>query len=374
MFKIDPNKNPRVKKKLQALLGSTTDLSNFAVFEARANDTLPITGAGGFLKGARMSLNYLTQMQDAVLSGQYVPIIKLHNQSESLPEGRIFDAAVFKNKDDDSQHDLHIMFYLEQNSELTTKTESGIIAEMSTGTTPNSLCCSSCGYDFLASEDNRRNLYRGRNYTPLCPNGHQWATGGNHLTLSSVGKWKETSIVTRGAVDRAKILGAEHQLLANLTDEINLSADNNNDMMLEVTLTQGDSVGFLSPEAHIKFTGSPNMTDVNLSQDRYEALVRKEVEASMATEKLNLAESAKAELETKLQAAQAEVDRLADIETQLSEKTTAHDALQTQVTELETKLAAATTGAGNRGVGVDGGDQNAPTPIGGLDLSYYQTN
>ena len=36
MFRIDPEKNSRVKQKLQALLGSKFDLSTLAVFEGLA--------------------------------------------------------------------------------------------------------------------------------------------------------------------------------------------------------------------------------------------------------------------------------------------------------------------------------------------------
>ena len=167
MFRIDIEKQPKVKQKLQALLGSKVDLSKLAVFEARANDTLAISGAGGFLQNARMTESYLKAMATSVQEGQYVPIIKLHDQHGSLPEGRIFDAAVFENADNTEEKDLHILFYVDDDSEYASKIDTGIIAELSTGTTPKDLKCSSCGYDFLASAKNRRNLYSGKGYTPM---------------------------------------------------------------------------------------------------------------------------------------------------------------------------------------------------------------
>ena len=80
------------------------------------------------------------------------------------------------------------MFYLDQKSEadLVAKLENGSIAEISTGSTPSSLQCSACGYDFLASADNRRRLWAGKDYTPLCSEGHQWGVGGNHLKLAGL--------------------------------------------------------------------------------------------------------------------------------------------------------------------------------------------
>ena len=58
MFRIDPEKNSRVKQKLQALLGSKFDLSTLAVFEGLANDTLPIKNAGGMYNNSRMTKAY----------------------------------------------------------------------------------------------------------------------------------------------------------------------------------------------------------------------------------------------------------------------------------------------------------------------------
>lgn len=375
MFRIDPEKNPRVKKKLQNLLGSKADLSKLAVFEARANDTLTISGAGGFLKGSRMTKNYLTQMQDAVQMGNYVPIIKLHNQNNSLPEGRIFDAQLFNNDEKEGETDLHILFFLQNDSSLTSKVETGIIAEMSTGTTPKSLCCSVCNYDFLASDENRRRLYAGRGYTPLCSEGHQWGVNGNHLLLSGVSKWKETSIVTRGAVDRAKILNQEQLKLANVTDEINLSDHNNGDNIPLVTLNQDDlsfEIGLGSLINTPKNHGNKDMTDVTLKSDEYKVLLGQEAKVNVLEADLKAEKDKTDALAKDLKTAQDEADRLKDVETKLSDAEQKVADLETQKTELETKLAAATTGSGNRGKGLgeDGEEQGEKAEF-SLDPSYF---
>lgn len=373
MFRIDPNKHPRVKSKLQSLLGAKVDLNTLAVFEARANDTLPITGAGGFLKDSRMTKTYLAQMQEAVNSGQYVPIIKLHNQDYSLPEGRIFDAALYDNPETEGEKDLHILFYLEGDSEYTNKVSTGIIAELSTGTSPNSICCSACGYDFLASADNRRQLYAGRGYTPLCPDGHQWGVGGNHLKLAGLSKWKETSIVTRGAVSRAKILSQTDIKLANETEQINLSQNNNNDMILTVTLQQGDVPDDLNIQLDKGTTPKENskMTDINLKESRYQELVTAEIKLGLADQQLAAEKAIVTDLETKLREANEKLATVEETEAKLAEATQQVEALKVEKTQLETQLAAAKTGAGDKGAGL-GEDNQVGDPV-GLQLSneYY---
>ena len=368
MFRIDIEKHPKVKQKLQALLGSKVDLSTLAVFEARANDTLGITGAGGFLKDARMTESYLQAMSARVQEGQYVPIIELHNQHDSLPVGRIFDAGVFTNGDDEA--DLHALFYVDADSDYAKKIEKGIIAELSTGTTPKDLKCSACGYDFLASADNRRNLYKGKNYDPLCPEGHQWGVGGNHLKLSALGKWKEMSVVTRGAVDRAKVLGESELKLAVSDKQINLAASDNSDTLLLVTLAD-EAPDALKPQQNPKSDEKNPMTDVTLKQDDYKALLLADAKKDELEIKLQSAETAKAEAETaKANAETAKVEA----EAKLADAEKAKTEAEAKVTELETKLAAATTGAGNKGKGAEEGGEGEPDANfhAGLDTDYFK--
>ena len=110
MFKIDPEKHPRVKAKLQALLGAKFDLTKLAVFEAIANDSLPITSAGGIYKNARMTSDYLEAMSEKIQNNEFVPMIKLHDQHDSLPIGRIFDSSNLESTAGEGENDLHILF------------------------------------------------------------------------------------------------------------------------------------------------------------------------------------------------------------------------------------------------------------------------
>lgn len=376
MFRIDIEKHPKVKQKLQALLGSKADLSKLAVFEARANDSLPISGAGGFLKNARMTRSYLQAMADKVNGGQYVPIIKLHDQNSTLPIGRIFDAAVFESNENTEENDLHVIFYVDHDSTYAADIEKAILAEMSTGTTPADLKCSACGFDFLASEDNRKYLYKGKNYDPMCPEGHQWGVGGNHLKLSALNKWKEMSVVSRGAVDRAKILSESEFKLATSEKQINLAANDNSDTLLLVTLADA-APDALKPNKNVHSNENEPMTDVTLKQEDYKALLLAEAKVEDFEAKLQASKDAEqAALAEKATADQAKIDAetaKADAEAKLSAANTDLDAEKAKVTELETKLAAATSGAGNKGKGVGEGDQGGEANLSaGLDTSYFK--
>lgn len=373
MFRIDIEKYPKIKQKLQSLLGSKADLSTLAVFEARANDTLPISGAGGFLKDARMSRSYLQTMADLVAGGQYVPIIELHNQQGSLPQGRIFDAAVFDHDEKEGEADLHILFYLEAEHTYTGKIDKGIISELSTGTTMSELKCSSCGYDFLASSDNRRNLYKGKGWTPLCPEGHQWGMGGNHLKLTALGKWKETSVVTRGAVERAKILGENQWKLALSEKQINLAASDNDDTLLIVTLADAAPEALKPNSESATFNENNSMSDVTLPKDEYKALLLADAKAEEFEGKLQAAITAKDDAEAKLQAAEQAKEAAESAKSELETKL---QAAEDKATELQTKLDVALSGAGNKGKGVgEEGEQGE-----GVDLSatlpndYFKAN
>lgn len=367
MFRINPEKNSRVKQKLQALLGSKFDLSNLAVFEARANDTLSIGGAGGFLQNARMSKEYLVQMSESVSNGQYVPIIENHNQHDSLPIGRIFDAGVFENSDASEESDLHILFYVDADSLTAKNIDSAIQVELSTGTTPKTAKCSACGFDFLLNADNRRHMYAGKGYTPLCPDGHQWGVGGNHLRLTEVAKWKETSVVTRGAVTRAKILGENEVKLATSDLQFNLSHGNEDDTLTLIT-TQGASHLGKAPEPEHKPAGS-NPMDVTLSQDDYRKLVVAESKTNDLEARLKAAEEANVKQAADVQAAQ---EAQAIAEANLAE---ANEKLKTETeksVQLQAQLDVALSGAGNKGKSGEGAGDQKPEVVSALDTSYFK--
>ena len=373
MFRIDPEKNSRVKQKLQALLGSKFDLSTLAVFEGLANDTLPIKAAGGMYNNSRMTKAYLEGMATKVQNGEFVPIIKLHNQHGSLPVGRIFDSATFTSSVSEEDHDLHILFYVDQKSEpdLVNKLENGTIAEISTGSSPSSLQCSSCGYDFLASEDNKRRLWAGKNYTPLCSEGHQWGVGGNHLKLASLASWKETSAVTRGAVTRAHILSEKELRLATQSGEINLAAHADDDKLLLVTLQDGQKAPeFNGAVPTEQGNGNKNMTDISVPRDDYNKMVLSQGKATELEVQLTAATTAQTEAE--LAKKTAEDAKLAADEAKVAVDAELA-AEKEKVVQLTAQLAAAKVppGGASTPAGQEGGE-GAPSAAFGLDASYFK--
>ena len=385
MYKIDVEKNPRVKKLLQLQVGAKTDLTQFAVFELMANDTLPITRAGGLLLNSRMTSTYLSQMAEKITTGNYVPVIQMHNTTGSLPVGRILDAKLYDNQTDFNQKDLHLLVYMQADNPDAVKIDAGIINEVSTGTTPSSVKCSACDFDFYASEDNRRKLWAGKDYTPLCNNGHQWGMNGNHLRLDAMKEFREISIVTRGAVQTARVIKSENFRLAAETSEINLSAHFNADILLSTT-ENATFAGFIKP-AHLAIPPSDNtgaiMGDINLAQEKYDQLIKDQGKVEHLTAEL-AAEKQKA-LDAITAKTQAETDKTAaetaktTADVALADMTTERDTLQTNLTAAEAKLAVYAaggkpdgegTGSGAGNDGGNGGDANVQ--LGQLDSSFYK--
>lgn len=348
MFRIDLNKNPTVKKKLTSLLGEKFDLSKLAVFEGLANDTLPINKQGSVYNQARMTNNYLSNMADKVGSGEYVPIIEQHDQGGKLPIGRIFDAKTYPNLDNNTDSDLHILFYVDETSEpnLVSKLSNGSVSEISTGTVPSSLQCSACGYDFLAGDDNRRRLYAGKNYTPLCSEGHQWGVGGNHLKLGNLGSWKETSLVTRGAATRAHILSEKELRLSHDSGEISLAANADDDKLLLVTLQDaGSNFPTNDGKEPLNPTDGKNpMSEIQVPLSDYNKLILAQGKSDELT--LSLTEANKVKEEALAAKLTAETEK-AEALTQKEEVEAKLNEAEAKVTELEAKLAAALKPGGN---------------------------
>jgi len=369
MYRIDLEKAPRAKKLLQAQVGEKTDLSQFAVFELRANDTLPITRAGGSLANARMTSTYLTQMAEHINAGNYVPLIELHDTHSRLPIGRTLDAKVYDNEANFNEKELRVLVYLQADHPHAAKIDSGIINEVSTGTTPSSVKCSACDFDFMASADNRRKLWAGKDYTPLCDNGHQWGMNGNHLRLDGVKQWREISVVPRGAAPNVQAIKVENALLAAETNEINLSGDFSADILLSTT----EGALFLDDQKPKNDSGTPKIPntgakmDITLSQEKYDNLVKAEAKVDLLTAqltaetgKVTAAEQAKAQAEADKQKAEAD---LAAKEAELAAETTAKEKAEADLTAANAKLAIYEAGGkpegSSEGAGGAGGEGNA---------------
>lgn len=361
-------KTPRIERKLKAILGDKADLSKIKVYETLSNDSRPILGAGVPWKDSRMSRSYLDGMAMMLQSGQYVPLIHHHKDYNDHAEGRLFDAAVFTAAD--GADELHALFYIldnEENTTLNSKINSGIINEVSTQTTPGSLKCSSCDFDFLASKDNRAKLYAGKDYTPLCDNGHQWGIGGNHLILDGAPRaFKEQSLVLRGAVKGARVLKLSEQKLS-LEQDLNLAASESNDTLtLNTSIENSDQPfpkGQFSDDGH---SGSNTMTDITIPRSEYDQLVLAKGKADSLEVQLATATEALAAAGTAKQTAEVNAVELttakADLEVKLQEAEAAKVAAETQLALASNQGGDAKEHKLNTDVSLN---------LGSLDASFY---
>lgn len=370
MFRLDIEKYPRVKKRLQAVVGEKTDLSQFAVFELLANDTTPITKAGGRLKNARMTQGYLQQMATQIQSNLYVPMIELHDTHGKLPVGRVIDAAVFDNLNQSNEKDLHLIVYLEAEHAHANKIATGIINEVSTGTTPKAVTCSACGYNFLANEESKQRLWKGEDYTPLCSEGHQWGRNGVHLKLSEMAEWREISIVTRGAAPNARVLDESNIRLALENDQINLSVSLDNDTLQLSTMEGADFEGKDFPTDRkpptIPKSSENDMPDINLTQEKYDSLVESKALLTITQTNLTAEKTAKEAAQTA--ATQATTDLAAEklaketAEAELATEKAAKAVVDAELTAANAKLAIYAAGGKPEGTADPaqntGGDNN----------------
>lgn len=371
MYKLDIEKYPRIKKRLQSVVGEKTDLAQFAVFELLANDTTAITKAGGRLKNAQMTQAYLQQMAAQIQNNLYVPLIELHDTHGKLPVGRVIDAAVYDNLTQPNEKDLHLIVYLEESHSHTNKISTGIINEVSTGTTPSAVTCSACGYNFYANDESKQRLWKGEDYTPLCPDGHQWGRSNVHLKLSEMADWREISVVTRGAAPNARVLSEAKVRLALESDQINLSVSKDSDT-LQLSTVEGADLTGISPPKSVTNKPKPNnggniMTDITLAAEKYDELVaakalRDQAVADLAAEKTakTAAEAEKVKAEADLAAAKAEKDAA---EADLATEKTAHEAVKADLTAANAKLAIYAAGGKPEGsaedANSDGGDSGS---------------
>lgn len=379
MYRIDLSKNPRVEKLLKAQVGDETDLSQFAVFELMANDTLPITRAGGLLLNSRMTSTYLSQMAERITTGNFVPVIQLHAANSSLPVGRIFDAKVYDNPTDFNQKNLHLLIYMQADNADAVKIDAGIINEVSTGTTPSAVKCSACDFNFYANEDTRRKLWAGKDYTPLCDNGHQWGMNGNHLQLSALKDFRETSIVTRGAVPTARVIKAENALLAAETSEINLSAYFNADILLSTT-ENAIFAGFEKPADYNIPPTNPTgaKMDITLSQEKYDQFVKDQGKLENLTAELSAEKQKVIDLTVekgKLEADKVTSDAdLAAKDAEIATITAERDQAKADLTAAEAKIAVYAAGGKPDGQGSgnpagSGNDTDVQTQV--LDAAFF---
>lgn len=224
-----------IKEAIIASVGSEIDFDNIAVFETVAVTSRPINKPGSIFDGAIIPRSTLEHAAAQLNTGIFVPLHTLHMQGYELPVGRLFKGTVGTSAD--GFDELHALFYVDPSEkDLASKIENGTIEEVSVGLRPEKLICSGCDFDY-GLQSSEENLW-----TRTCDNGHVLGMGGYHLKLEGVKKFMETSLVSKGASDGAKILNQRKRLLASQFADLAASCNNPEHTTLFASPTLGEEI------------------------------------------------------------------------------------------------------------------------------------
>lgn len=310
-----------IKEAIIASVGSEIDFENIAVFETVAVTSRPINKPGSIFQDAVIPRATLEQAAAQLNTGTFVPLHTLHMQGYELPVGRLFKGTVGTSQD--GFDELHALFYVDPTEkELASKIENGTIEEVSVGLRPEKLVCSGCDFDYglQSSEDNL--------WTRTCDNGHVLGMGGYHLRLEGVKKFMETSLVSKGASDGAKILNQRKRLLASQFADLAASCNNPEHTTLFASPTLGEEI---------------DMKEIEELQAGLSALTAKvEAQAATITSQAETIVAMTAKVDEQATALQASTETLKP----LTEKAAAlvsladgADALATKITGVEEAVA-----------------------------------
>lgn len=186
---------PEVKDKLRAAYGPDADLTNLAVFETVAMNTLPLRKTSGLFKGARLGLSLMSESA-AWINKESVPVNTMHGD-ESLPIGRAFSAAMVGDA-------MHTLFAIDGAAQpkFVQGLNSGTIDQVSVGQLNKAITCNKCGFDFMGPDATFSNVW-----DATCNDGHVMGDDGAHAMIDGLQSFFELSLVSMGAVNGAKIIG-----------------------------------------------------------------------------------------------------------------------------------------------------------------------
>lgn len=196
-----------VAAKINKAAGAEVDTSKLAVFECVALNTMPLNKEHTIFHKARHQRSQLDAMV-AYLNDNSVPVHTLHKMGEELPVGKVFDAGVFPS--DNGEWELRAQFYMDAEDERVSKIENGMLDEVSVSVKHQRLECSECGWNYLGDDSSIMNLIE-----KTCANDHTLGKDGVVLRLVGMERWFETSLVSKGAAHKPKIVSRAKALLGN---------------------------------------------------------------------------------------------------------------------------------------------------------------
>lgn len=318
---------PEIEAKIRASVGDPNlDVSNFAVFEARALSTEALKRNNGLYAKARITPSTLHQMSDSINTPGKSIALQIMHENNLLPVGRVFSGTVMQ-MPNLSDLELRTQFYIPNDkANIIADIENSVVDEVSVGMLTNHAFCSVCEFDFLGDEADFMNVM-----TATCGNDHTMGVDGAHTRLVGLKDWAELSLVNRGAAKDAKILSRAKQAMSKDMAE-RLAASNT---PLDARLLTVNTKLEASASGNNKGDLSMEKETLALLQAKAEEIATVKVELAQAT-KDNAGLTAKvAELTASLTAKDVELKALK--EAQGTDAAT----LTAKVTAVETKLSAA---------------------------------
>jgi hypothetical protein len=196
----------RIKSFITASVGDTIDYEKIAAFEATAVTSLPLNKRGSVFDRGQITAETFIEAANLINTGTFVPLHTLHEQGYEIPVGRLFYGEHVKSNQ--GTDELRVLFFLDGTSpDLISRLDTGVIEEVSVGMQFKRLLCSTCNIDLM--EDNESI------WSQTCKNGHVMGMGSNHVKPDGVANFREMSLVSKGASNGAKVLGAQKRLLAS---------------------------------------------------------------------------------------------------------------------------------------------------------------
>ena len=211
-----------IKNYIREKCGPDVDFNTIAVYQARGISTEPLSQNSIYDKGT-LTKEALADMERLVNDPlNTVNVQAMHDQSK-LPHGKVFHAKLVDESNGSSA--LYTLFGIStEHPDVISKTDNGIIDEVSYSFLPTKILCSKCGKDFRDSDVDFFDVMEG--HCPEC--GAYMGKDGAHVIVPSIESVQEMSLVTRGAAKHAKILDSVYQMAMsdrasptiNLTKEV----------------------------------------------------------------------------------------------------------------------------------------------------------
>ena len=327
----------RIKAFIKASVGDEIDYTQVAVFEATAVTSLPLNKRGTIFDKGQITADTFVEAANLINTGTFVPLHTLHEQGYEIPVGRVFYGEHVKSNQ--GVDELRALFFVDATSPaLISRLDTGALEEVSVGMQFKRLLCSTCNIDLM--EDNESI------WSQTCKNGHVMGMGSNHVKPDGVANFREMSLVSKGASNGAKVLGAQKRLLA--------SAYYKDGSALAASLKDPEFMLFGSPT---KLAEEDPMLIAELQAKLAKAEGDLTLTATAKTEaegKVAVLEAAKTEAEGKVAVLEAKLAAEAENNSGLAASITAWEAAKTEAegkvatleaakTEAETKLLAAET-------------------------------